>query len=148
MSWQRTGGFALIGMLLTTAAGADVIPFFGSKQRTIYHGGIEMKFERLPKGVAVLYLDDQGVMSDKVGEKGTLAIYRAGTVYAAGETLSAGELSIPTKRGKLYELRKLEESEFPTRPLKPPEPKRLSCEVTGEASRGYTLVCNPDKDRE
>ena len=142
MSLHRTGGIVLTGLLLlATTVSADLIPYNGYKRHSIRTSWLDIRVNRLPSGMVLLFLDESGKLLVKARENESLRIDKPGDVFGAREAQLSTPFSFGKDREKLFKLRTFEQDQIPASYGKP-LPMFQRCSVAEAQSGAYVLKCD------
>jgi len=140
MSGLKTCSSALIGILFALTAYADVILPGGGPSRP-HRAWIELYADRLPHGMVLIFLDENGNLLEKAHEKEALRINRSGTVYAVRENRLSAPFSLKTNKARLYNLRTVTDDEIPSNYGRP-NPMIMHCDTLSAGAGKYKLDCH------
>lgn len=140
MSWSKIYCIVLAGLLIATTTSADVIPFFGRRKPPM-RSWIEFRVDQLPKGTAILFLDEYGSLLSKAPEQLIIRMYGPGTVYGANEKQLSKPFSFNIDSEKLVLLRVVSQHDIPHSDGVPPQPRVLNCSMTKNKILKFELNC-------
>jgi hypothetical protein len=148
MSWKTTCSVLTISILLATTVSADVFPFFNSRRNVVktYPGEIEFTAGKLPKGMLLLYIDNQGKEIGEAHQNDQIIIRRAGTLYGflAGHITTT--FSYTTDKAKLIKLREVTDNDIPIRSKNYPNSVTWYCNVVSLGHKKYKLDCTTPQE--
>jgi hypothetical protein len=141
MPWLRTSSIVLAGIFLSATAYADLVPPYGGGQRHPYVSSINLYVGAIPKGMVLLYLDQDGKLLEKARGNEVLIIQQSGTVYGAREKQLSQPFSFKTDQTKLFKLKTYLTADLPQSLGRPPDPAAMYCDMLSAKAGEYALKC-------